>query len=329
MRAAFRSLLHAAALMVSGGLAISCLMSCTILSGIKQTPYESRFLVLRTYNIFNQRIPPNDSSHHWLGDWVFRRERLAQVDAALRESKPDILIFQQLMAKSEFESDTAILSEGALGQFEWKVSPVKYHSDTAEQEYHGVAYGLPLRLVPTDPEDMVEELGGQVIVSASLLALENDPFVIFNIETLGTVEEPTLAAIIDAIERKRVELGVCKERVVIAGFLGAVSARKFAALAKNKLSLKNSSRGFCEIETQCYTTTPLNGIYLVSGDNSSYQSDFIFVHSDAIIASSHRTFESESAATEASSVFGLQGVWGSRTFGLESNVRFRRCPSSH
>lgn len=285
--------------------------------------------MLRTFNMFNQRIPPNDSSVTWAGDWVFRRERLAVVDTALRQSKPDILIFQQLMARkdSDFESDANILSSGALGQFEWNLSPVTYYSNTAEQEYHGVAYSLPMRLVPTEATELTRNFSERMVVTTSMLAMENEPLVIFNVEALGAVTDNDLAAVIEYIDSKRLELGVCKERVIVAGYLGRLSARKFGDLAKNRLDQKNSSRGYCEIETQCFTTTPLNGIYLISGDNSSYQSDYIFVHNDSVVASSHRTFENEAPLTPTSQVFGLQGVWGSRTFGLETNIRFKRCPS--
>lgn len=309
-------------------LAATFLGSCTTFTTIKKVNYEPRFLVLRTYNLFNQRIAPNDSSQNWLGDWVFRRERLATVDLALRQSKPDILVFQQLMAKkdNEFESDTKILSRGALDQFEWNVSPVRYYSDTAEQEYHGLAYSLPLRLVPTDHPEMVRVFDDQVMATMSVLAMENDPIAIFNVETLGKVEDSVLESVIDYIDQKRSELGICRERIVIAGYFGTLSARKFSDLAEAKLAQKNSSLGFCEIETQCFTTTPLNGIYLISGDNSSYQSDYIFTHADSIVASSHRTFTQEGELTEASRVFGLPGVWGSRSYGLESHIRFRRCP---
>lgn len=309
------------------GLAAILLSGCVTITSIKKVGYEPRFLVLRTYNLFNQRIPPNDPSYRWLGDWVFRRERLSTVDAALRESKPDVLVFQQLMAKkdSDFESDTKILSSGALDQFEWHVSPVRYFSDTAEQEYHGIAYSLPLRLVPSEQPEMVRIFADEMMLTVSVLALENEPLAIFNIEALETVDETVLAAVIEAIEEKRRELGICKERVVIAGFLGTVSARKFSELAEAKLAMKNSSAGFCEIETQCFTTTPLNGIYLISGNNSSYQSDYIFTHADAIVASSHRTFTEEGELSEAGRMFGMQGMWGSRTYGLESNIRFKRC----
>lgn len=313
---------------LAGLIAAASLGGCLTLSSIKKVGYEPRFLVLRTYNLFNQRIPPNDSSYSWLGDWVFRRERLGTVDAALRESKPDVLVFQQLMAKkdSDFESDTRILSSGALDQFEWHVSPVRYFSDTAEQEYHGIAYSLPLRLVPSEQPEMVEVFADQIMVTVSVLAMENEPLAIFNFEALtAVVDDAVLADVIAAIEEKRSALGICRERVVLAGFLGTVSARKFSDLAEAKLGMKNSSAGFCEIETQCFTTTPLNGIYLISGNNSSYQSDYIFTHTDAIVASSHRTFTEEGELTEASRMFGLPGMWGSRTYGLETSIRFKRC----
>lgn len=306
-------------------LSATLLGGCLTLSSIKKVNYEPRFLVLRTYNLFNQRIPPNDTSYSWLGDWVFRRERLSTVDAALRQSKPDVLVFQQLMAKkdSDIESDTEILSSGALNQFEWHVNPVRYFSDTAEQEYHGLAYSLPLRLVPREQPEVVKVFSEQMMMTVSVLALENEPLAIFNVEALGPVDDEVLSSVITAIEQKRSELGICPERVVIAGFLGTVSARKFSDQAEAKLSMKNSSAGFCEIETQCFTTTPLNGIYLISGNNSSYQSDYIFTHADAIVASSHRTFTEE--GSEPNRMFGLPGMWGSRTYGLESNIRFKRC----
>lgn len=309
-------------------LATTILGGCATLTQIKKANYEPRFLVLRTFNLFNQRIPPNDSRYNWIGDWVFRRERLATVDMALRQSKPDILVFQQLMAKkgSEFESDANILSSGSLDQFEWHTSPVRYYSDTAEQEYHGLAYSLPLRLVPKAQPEMVRVFQDQMMATVTVLAMENSPLAIFNVEALKEVDDSVLVAVINFIDQKRLELGICKERVVIAGYLRTLSARKFSELAEAKLSQRNSSLGFCEIETQCFTTTPLNGIYLISGDNSSYQSDYIFAHSDSVIASSHRTFTQEGELNEASRVFGLQGVWGSRTYGLESSIRFKRCP---
>lgn len=306
----------------------SLLGSCASLPNFSQSSYDQKILVFRTYNLFNQRIPPNHTNLNWKGDWIFRRERLELIDRELRLSRPDVLLFQQMLTKDEnsFESDQNILAEGSLSGYEWSTQPVVNHEDTSETESHGLVYSLPLRLVPQGNEKgSIKIFPGESKVTHNVLAFENEPITIFNIE-IKRVTENLFAEIaqyiFDLVNKKE----LCLERVLIGGYFGETSPRKIIDAFQKYFPIKNVSTGFCEIEIKCYTSTPFNELFLVTTNiNSSYQSDYFFTHNKTIIFTSNIVFEKGSSIKDLDNKYGMSKFWGSRTFGLETGVKLKKC----
>ena len=93
----------------------------------------------------NQRVPSRLAKKAWKGDWIFRRDRLELVDQGLRNSKPDLLLLQEALARvgSAAESDLAILSAGAIADYDWRQLKVEEYPDTQEVESMAVAAAPP------------------------------------------------------------------------------------------------------------------------------------------------------------------------------------------
>jgi hypothetical protein len=103
--------------------------------------YDSHKIKVQVLSLFNQRTASRLSTKSWKGDWLFRRERLSLIDKELGESKPDLIVFQELIKRdsNSFESDMGILSANALKGYKWKLSKKEVYTDTGEEEYLGLA----------------------------------------------------------------------------------------------------------------------------------------------------------------------------------------------
>jgi hypothetical protein len=88
---------------------------CALLGIRSSERYDERSFSILNLNLFNQRTPSTLSRKNWKGDWLFRRERLELIDEQLRISRPDIVVFQELLTRrgSPSESDINILNFGA------------------------------------------------------------------------------------------------------------------------------------------------------------------------------------------------------------------------
>lgn len=306
------------------------LSGCATWFVTKFSSYDSRSISIETLSLFNQRENSNVSQKSWRGDWLFRRERLELVDRELRSIRPDVMVFQQLMTKkgSPSDSDRNILGSGSLGGYAWDVFRAREYEDTGEEHFNAVAVGLPVQLAPIELKSRSWAVGLDGYVSVSVLQLEGDPILLFNVEM--PTNDRNLGLWYQFLEEKIVEVlksstQFCPERLVIAGVLPSGFGTSGQGYVE-KLELRDVSEGMCEIASDCYTGTPLNELFMVtSGNQQPGHMDRIYVHRTAIIASSTVVFKNMEPATRYGANYGLSRLWPSQRFGWGSSVRLAKC----
>lgn len=306
------------------------LSGCATWFATKFSSYDSRSISIETLSLFNQRENSNVSQKSWRGDWLFRRERLELADRELRSIRPDVMVFQQLMAKkgSPSDSDRNILGSGALSGYTWDVFRAREYEDTGEEQFNAVAIGLPVQLAPIELKSRSWAVGLDGYVSVSVLQLEGDPILLFNVEMPTT--DRNLGLWYQFLEEKMIEVlksspQFCLERMVVAGVLPQGFGTNSQGFIE-KLELRDVSEGMCEVASDCYTGTPLNELFMVTGGNQPPgQIDRIYVHQTAIVASSSVVFRNMESATRYGATYGLSRLWPSQRFGWGTSVRLAKC----
>ena len=117
--------------------------------------------------------------------------------------------------------------------------------------------------------------------------------------------------------------------MVVGGYLpGDIGARRFREFIES-LELVDSSIGFCQVASSCYTSTPSNDIFMATvGDAAPTRADRIFVHKSAVIYTSGRTFVQPDTNNRYSKSFGLPKLWPTQRFGWGISSRFSKCSES-
>jgi endonuclease/exonuclease/phosphatase family metal-dependent hydrolase len=295
---------------------------------------DVRFVTIQTLSLFNQREPSRLSKVSWKGDWVFRRERLELIDRELRNIKPDLLILQETMSKIESpsESDRNILLAGALSEYDWHLRVVKEYEDSQEAESMAVAVGLPLRIdrAQTLSRRELWDIGNDGYLVATSVDIDGTPLTVFNVQMPLSENNRDLwyLFIRDRIIERIKDEGSCPRRIVVAGFLpGSQDSARYRDFM-TQLQLKDVSASFCEQEGRCYTSTPLNEIFMATiGDERPSRSDRILVHQNTYVKSSGVNFQN-SIENHRTKPFGLAYLWPTQRFGWTASVRFSICNSS-
>ena len=307
------------------------LSSCALLGFEPAVRYDGRSFTIMNLNLFNQRIPSTMSQKNWKGDWLFRRERLELIDEQLRISRPDIVVFQELLTRRgrPSDSDINILSYGALEGYEWDADLVTQYKDSQEMQYHATAVGLPVKL--TDREQYIKKhwgIGVEGFMSYSLLELDQVPILLVNIampQNLQKVDywykfvRNELRELIDTLH-------LCKERMIIAGYVpGGLAWEGYSELLA-EFELKDTASGYCEAASDCLTSSNLNDLFMsTSQGQSPSHSERILVHKDAIVGSSSVVMNKMRDKTIYGGAYGQQRLWASRVFGWLSEIRLSQC----
>lgn len=119
---------------------------------------------------------------------------------------------------------------------------------------------------------------------------------------------------------------LCPKRVIVAGFMPADEVAPRYRSFVTALGLKDAARGFCQIDSRCYTATPTNDVFVATvGDESPTRVDRIFVHNSALVASSSRNFDDSDPSNRYARDFGLARLWPTQRFGWVASVRLARC----
>lgn len=302
-----------------------------------QSPgFDRRPISIHSVSFFNQRSLSRLGSKSWKGDWVFRRDRLELIDNSLRAAKPDILIVQELMERSESssESDIKILAAGVLADYDWRKVEVNKYDDTRESESLAVATALPLRFVSLKPDDATNSvdyfaMGKDGHLMLTSIDYEGQPLTIVNVQFPKEVDGIDWLAFVQERALDRLErMHLCPKRIIVAGYLPGDFAGRSSVNLLNSLQIRDTAQGFCRIEAGCFTATPLNDLFLATvGDESPVRVDRILAHRSANVINSGRIFDNPSFFNYYGSEFGLSKLWPTQRFGWHSSLRFSKCRS--
>ena len=302
-----------------------CLQGCVGFSS-----YDDLTVSIETLALFNQRRSADYKGEDWRGDWLFRRERLELIDTGLRKTKPDLIFFQELMARrgSPSDSDRNILMRGALQGYDWDYFPVRYWSDTQENEFHAVAFGLPIR----SEEYTIElkrfwKLGADGGVTLSVIRLLGQRVLLFNTMAPSLMDDGRWYQDLDNALTEALKLKpTCLERVIIAGYLPLKFNSFWYNQFKSRFSLKDTAEGVCEVASDCYTASLDNEIFAsASGNESPGQKDRILVHKNVRVFNSGAIFRSPKEVSDLKGKYGLKKIWPSLRYGWGALIQLPRC----
>ncbi len=308
--------------------------SCVLFGGQGPKEFDERSFSVLNLNLFNQRVPSTLSPKNWKGDWLFRRERLELIDEQLRITRPDIVVFQEALARrdSPSESDMNILGAGALEGYEWDASLVQTFRDTQEMQYNATAVGLPVKLTTKDLNiKSVWPIGIDGAMSYSLLELDGNPILLVNLQMPEVAQRADAWYSFIRIELQQLlkSLGICPERMIISGHIPGSSIWRGYSEFLAEFSLKDTSAGFCEAASDCLTTTPQNDLFAaINNGQGSSHSERILVHNETIIFSSGTVMTKLRPNSVNGPQYGVHRLWASPSFGWEAELRLAQCSSN-
>lgn len=303
--------------------------ACSHLGWQASQRYDDRSLSILTVNLFDQRLSPPHTSQSWRADWLLRRNRLELIDQSFRSTRPDLILFQDMLAKrgSQSDSDRSILAHGALHGFEWNSRLARSFDDTHEDSFLSVATSLPLRIDRAYPGQSMP-LGKNGFVSFTKVHLENQAILVVNVEMPGkSIQADRWYKILkELIAQELTELNLCHNRLVIGGFLPGHSSWPGYQNLLDSFDLQDSSTGFCELASDCLTADAMNEIYMHTSDGElGSRPDRILIHRSAIVMNSQRAMTDLTSPSRYASRYGLERLWPTRRFAWFSQVRLAKC----
>ncbi len=310
------------------------LNSCALFGIRSSERYDERSFSILNLNLFNQRIPSTLSQKNWKGDWLFRRERLELIDEQLRISRPDIVVFQELLTRrgSPSESDINILSYGALEGYEWDAEMVAFYKDTQEMQYQATAVGLPVKLASSDKlEKKFWPIGIDGFMNYTLLELDQQPILLINLfMPVGAQKlDHWYQLVTTEIDKLLDQLGICKQRLVISGYMpGGLMWTGFTEFTED-FELKDTAAGYCEAASDCLTSSAQNDLFMATSKGQSpSHSERIMVHRDTLVSYSNVIMNKMKDKTVYGTSYGLQRLWASRVYGWLSELRLQHCAAN-
>ena len=307
------------------------LAGCQTWNVVRESSFDQRFINIQTVSLFNQRASSHATSEPWRGDWLFRRHRLDLIDRQLRYTRPDLVVFQELMerAGSYADSDRNILAEGALRNYEWDPIDVVDYDDTQEVQYNTTAVALPLSFSMV-PDDMKKfwSLGDDGYMTVSCIELENKPVLLMNVQMPSSMDQAQIwyQSVAEQIRQIWKTTPFCPERTIIAGYLPNQGVTSPLRKLLMELRFKDSSQGFCELASDCYSATPLNELFSAISDNSPPgQVDRILVHRSALVSQAMINFNKPEELPVMEKKYGLTSLWPTVRFGWNATVKLAGC----
>jgi hypothetical protein len=297
-----------------------------------RSDYDSRPLTIQTVALFNQKSPSKYSRTSWNGDWVFRRDRLELIDVILRNTKPDVALLQEVMARrgNTAESDKSILLAGAFADYGWFDYKVMDFSDTHEIQTMALATAVSIKKVneadPTVRDSW--QIGTDGFLTATTVDFEGEPIAVFNVQMPAKIGQKYLwyTFVEDQVVARIKRLGICRNRVIIGGYMPSDQDSKRFADFMARLQLRDSSAGFCQMASKCHTATSVNELFMATvGDETPGQMDRILVHQSAVVYSSARNFDNSDPNNRYAKGFGISRLWPTQRFGWATQVRLAKC----
>lgn len=297
---------------------------------------DTRTVVVQTLNAFDQSSDASTDKLPAIRDnWIFRRERLAMLDETLRSNKADIFFLQQARQRREspVDSDDVILMAGVLSGFD--TSRFNYPTRQAEEDstYLLTAVSPPLKLIGgkfLSPEDQGKLLTlDGVVVSMSVVEIENLPVVIMNVDVDASLFPKTkdvysvIGKSLDAI----FETGkVCANRVAIGGTLPGDKDDEGFKDFLSKYDLVDAAPDICLESDACPTLSPENELYAqVASKAAKLRVDKVLVHKNNDVMNSGISFNKVYPAPDYIKTLGINKLTVSTHFGWAVEVKFSRC----
>ncbi len=304
---------------------------CTLLQLKQFSATYQRSFAFSTVSLFNQRIAPPSPHKNWKGDWLFRRSRLELLDQELLNNRPDLLVFQQLMQRrgSPTESDKSILGYGSLDGHQWSLRKVRSYEDTQEDQYLAFAISPPIKRGHNLQPSPVQELGEDGFAAAVPFILESQRFLVVNIEmpalnhSSSDTWYPLLQHYINAnLER----YGICQDRLIVAGYFPKKQNSQAFDEFLSSLKLKDSADGYCELATDCETSSQDNDLLRITNPEfTRTYVDRVLVPTSALIYNGKIAFNKSSQESAEFKKYGIDRVWPTRRFGWTTTLRLRTC----
>ena len=310
---------------------VTLLASCSTFDSLKYASFDSRKVAIQSLSLYHQRELTIDSIK-FKGNWEIRRERLGIIDGTLRRIKPDLLLLQEVLTKGPTESDQLILRAGALMGYDLQAVDYKEYKDTHEIESLAVASSIPIYKDPYEDErKKMWVLGSQSYVGAFIISLEGQEIAVFNVKIAEKDANQGIwfSYLSDRI-REYLEINqICPKRIAVAGlFENSINQKEYSLFLKH-LKLVDSSLGFCEQESQCYTATSENPLYqLTRGDVRPSRVTRILVPESAIVYSGGRNFDHLDWSVSYEKPGKSREMAPTQFYGWVSSVRFARCSVS-
>ncbi len=310
---------------------LSLCLSCVLSNFFKTFSYDSRTLHLSILSLFNQATKSKVEGQNWRGDWVFRRERLALIDKELRQSRPDLILFQEALAKrdSEFDSDHSILKAGALLGYDWQELLSKEHTDQAEIETTALASVVPLVVRPINRlRQEVLHFGKIGTLSVFSVTLDKQELLLFAVDSLRDPDSlgEWFGFLSSQMEGLIKENRLCNRRIIVLGYMPNDVDNPEYQKWLDSFQLVDTSAGFCDQEEACFTFSMENEIYQATiRDSYQDRSHRILVHKSALVYEAKREFDQAEEGEPRFASLGQKKIWASRYFGWGASVRFARC----
>lgn len=316
---------------------ILALQGCQTLIDQGLSSYDDNAIQVQVLNLFNQR-QRSDGGFPWKGDWIFRRERLGHLDNLLRNSKPDLIYFFEMMQKTDspFDADQIILSAGALQNYLWNTQTFLYHQDTDEIEQLAIAVGPTMQpeeakqfpdaedlAIPTEAAPIWQGARQWHDGHALYTVLISLPMQESFLKQLTTLDQ-ALTEIYLAAEA----MNVCKERVLLS-LRTTVPVRHLELESLlQRFGLVDSSTGFCKNASLCFTATTQNELfYKAIGDIAPEQSLRLLLSDRAIVYDAKRNFTETKPLNPFMKPFQLNSLPISTEYGWSVNTRIPKCKS--
>lgn len=289
-------------------------------------------LTIGTLDLFTQEELVKGGGS-WLGDWSLRRERLLLVDQGLREIRPDIMFFQDMVKRngSLSETDRGILSAGVLQRYQWNESFVREIPLSGESVHQGVSSTREFGLSSFDVDDLlgIQPIGKNGYLGFHLAELGgSNRILLVNVKMPDYSEQSGLwyNTVKDKVMAAQRKLKLCKERIVLAGFLPFDEDSSGFLSFLESLELKDSSQGKCQNSTMCQTLLEENPfVKSMEVAPSLGQFDRILVHRSAKIETSLPAFEYKKSVSSTSFGFDQPELWASKRLGWMTKVSLPGC----
>lgn len=286
--------------------------------------YPAKRVRIQLVSLFNQRQNPARSEQGWRGDWVFRRERLQLIDTELNSARPDVVIMHEVMQRSRYDSDQAILSAGALRGFTWSLIKTRSFADSGETEFTGIAIGVP---GIGDEEVQSLRVAQHGKVSLFLHQVKHPKFKLYVLNIIGTdnFSLSDLQSIVNIVSQKVAEID-CRSRTLIAGHFSQATSTRFGNLFADS-RFREVFKGLCNVENECFNSSPRNGIFLaINGEIEPAKTDYLWTERDFELLSVQLNFiNSLRSQTISLSPYHLDELWPTERFGLMIEGRLLGC----